>query len=447
MTPGGLPPGRIRVRVTRDVLVLVVSLIFLFGAMTLLATAWHIYQDARIDSDRLAEILLAHAPSHLFSLLKPYNRPSDPAIWVLKHGAVIIHSPNATALPAHLARAGLRWTPSLSLSQRFSSTGLQYVILWPLGADWVLFQWLALAIGFLIGLSGVAAFGIASWITKRVLHPVHRITTHVTTLLSAERLEPIPELIGEDELTKLATTFNQLLARLEAHRQQNLGVVADAAHHLRTPLAVIRGNLEPLRQWAGLDPEMRTECLDAIDRTLADMTSLTNDLLTLDEANSKVLPSMTPVDLKPLVHELWEDGQALLLMYGRGTLILSENTPNQTTVWAHQDYLRRAIWGVIDNAIRYGTLQGGEVRIELSPPDLDELCVVVKDSGPGIPPAELPKVTSRFYRGSNVRHLSGNGLGLSISQALMQAQHGSLKIESSDSGTCVTLCLKSIASL
>ncbi len=437
-------PSPIRTRVTRDVLWLVVGLIFVLATAIVMATLWHMYQDARIDSQRIVKTLLTKPSTQLGRLLTLNDRVSDPSVWVYQNHRLIAHSPNTASIYPGPSYSGLVWLPTLQLQSSYVFSSRQYVVRWPLRTDWALLQWLGAAVACLVGISALAALRISSWITTRVLYPIHDMVTHVNNLLSSERIQPIPEPLGGDEFTELAALFNQLLVRLEAHRQKNLAMVGDSAHHLRTPLAVIRGNLDALRHWDVLDPSVRDDCLEAIDRTLSDMTRMTDDLLTLDEALGKVIPPMIPVDLRDVVHELWEDGQALIHAYGHGRLTWSERPSVASVVWAHKDYLRRALWIVIDNAIKYGTHEEEAVSIQIASRSEEESSIIVRDNGPGIPPEELPQITSRFYRASNVRHLSGNGLGLSIAVALMNTQNGSLEVESSGAGTSVTLSLRAV---
>lgn len=437
-------PSPIRSRVTRDVLWLVVGLIFVFATVIVIATLWHMYQDARIDSQRIVKPLLTKPAAQVARVLKLNNRVSDPFIWVYQNHRLIAHSPNTGKVHPVSSYSGFVWWPNIHLQSRFYVAARQYVVGWPLSADWILIQWLCAALAFLVLMSAVAALRIASWITTRVLYPIHDMVTHVSNLLSAEKIEAIPEPTGGDEFTELAVTFNQLLVRLEAHRQRNFALVGDSAHHLRTPLAVIRGNLDELRHWDTLQKSTRNECLDTIDRTLSDITRITDDLLTLDEALGKVISPMVPVDLRELVRELQEDGQALTHSYGHGLLTWADLSSGASVVWAHEDYLRKALWIVIDNAIKYGTQEEEEVIIQIVSRSSEDSSIIVRDRGPGIPPEELPLVTSRFYRASNARHLSGNGLGLSIAVAVMNAQHGSLELESSASGTLVTLTLRAV---
>ncbi len=434
-------PLPLRRRLTREIMSAIVVLVLAFALTTLLAIGLHLDHDAQRDVHTLFSNLSRQNPRALTGLVQAYNRPSDPRIWVIKDQRVMDRSPNSPLQPPRAGLAGFIWQRPPVFQGQALRGGLTFVIDWPLASDLTLFRGLALVVAAVTALAAVAGVAIARWTTRRALEPVKTMTDGVQRMLDTRSIHPLPLPSGEDEFTKLAVLLNRLLASLEHQRQQERDLLADAAHHLRTPLGVIRGNLDILRRWHALDLSTRDECLETLDRTVTEMAQLARDLLTMEQASASVDISLSGLQLAVLLREVAEDASALAAAQPPLTVELTvEPSLSNIRVLAYEAFARRALWAVIENALKYCSPERGTVRLELCAAPNDPLLGVrVQDNGPGIPAEELPHVFTRFYRGAQARQSPGAGLGLALARALMQAQHGSIQIQADSRGTIVTL--------
>jgi two-component system sensor histidine kinase MprB len=263
----------------------------------------------------------------------------------------------------------------------------------------------------LFGLAGVVAAGLAGWgVATNGLRPVRRLTGAVEEIARTERLDPVP-IEGSDEIARLSTAFNQMLASLSASRTRQRELVADAGHELRTPLTSLRTNLDLLVQSEGTLPAgQRRELLDDVRAQIAEMTTLIGDLVELAREE--------PHDTAEQVVELSEVVDQAVGRVRRRAPGLTFDV--QTTPWwlrGDPAGLERAVTNLLDNAAKWSP-EGGTVRVHLADGTL-----MVADAGPGIPAADLPRVFDRFYRSSSARSMPGSGLGLSIVWTVAQ-RHG-----------------------
>ncbi|CAB1130000.1 Histidine kinase domain-containing protein [Candidatus Hydrogenisulfobacillus filiaventi] len=441
----------LRHRLTIQAILAQLVLLAFIATITLGAVALHLFDSAKSEAGTVFRSLYPARPDTARQLLNAYTRHVDPHVWILHDGRVVATSANARHDPVRGGRyTHLRWAPQPVWRLVEHAGGKTYLIDWPLAPDLDLLRDLALVLSAVTAVSAVVAAFLARWATHRTLHPVSRMTRSVQAMLATNRFAPIPAPSPEnDEFTQLAGILSRLITTLEQRWRQDRQVLAEAAHQLRTPLEVIRGNLELLNLCQPEEPaapaqagttfagrnlgEVCRESLGAIDRAAQDMTVLVTDLLTLERARLDSPPSLAALDLAPLVREVGEDAAALAPQ-------LAVETVAPHPVWALGDALstRRALWAVVENALRY-TPSGGTVRLRAEAPD-GQPRVVVEDTGPGIPSDELPHVFERFYRGSRARQTAGSGLGLPIARALMQTQGGRIELESRHpGGTRVTL--------
>jgi signal transduction histidine kinase len=217
--------------------------------------------------------------------------------------------------------------------------------------------------------------------------------------------------------------------------QQMQQFTADAAHELRTPLAVTRIAVESALDVAIIAPEARNN-LEIAQRQVRHLSSLAEDLLWLSRLEAKQLAvQFQPCCLNDLVSDL-EEELAPLAIDGAIDLHLEIAVDRSIYVMGDSDRLYRAIANLIHNAIKY-TLAGGVVTIRLDSSDRNAI-ITIQDNGIGIADADLPHIFDRFYRvqADRSRNTGGTGLGLAIVQAIVQAHHGSIQVDSqSDLGS------------
>ena len=245
-----------------------------------------------------------------------------------------------------------------------------------------------------------------------------------------------------DELGRLSASFNQMLAELE---QSNLDLkytlesqrrfVADASHELRTPLTAIRTNVEFLARVPNARTEDRGGALHDVLAELRRMESLVGDLLALARLEAASRAARRPFRLDHLLVDVHRDAQRLApegVAVGLGPL---------TEVWVsgEREDLRRALWNLVDNALKY--TRAGRVDLRLAAEN-GVARLEVRDTGVGIATDHLEHVFDRFWRAPEARGTAGSGLGLAITKWVAQAHDGNVTVTSNlGSGTIFTLVL------
>lgn len=221
---------------------------------------------------------------------------------------------------------------------------------------------------------------------------------------------------------------DRALVRIRQAFSRQRQFTADASHELRTPLALIRANAEMLARHGDRLPEGDGELVGEIIQETDHLNRLISDLLTLARADAeRVQLSTKPVDLRHLVEDVHDDLAHIAQSNGVDSTA-SLNGP--MTVPGDEGRLRQLLLILLDNALKY-TDPGGRVDISLDRED-GRARLVVMDTGIGIPAKDLPHVFERFYRVDRAReHESGGtGLGLAIAKWIVQAHHGTIKVES-----------------
>jgi two-component system, OmpR family, phosphate regulon sensor histidine kinase PhoR len=209
--------------------------------------------------------------------------------------------------------------------------------------------------------------------------------------------------------------------------------VANVSHEIRTPLTVLAGFVETL-QSLPLEPADRQHYLDLMAVQASRMQSLVQDLLTLSQLEGSPPPGPSEqIDLLPFMRQIEADAQALSVLQGQTGLpvhqLVFAATPSWCLLGARTE-LHSAVSNLVSNAVRYTPVGG---RIEVSWQEQgEELLMAVRDTGPGIAPEHLPRLSERFYRvdRSRSRETGGTGLGLAITKHVAQRHGGALRIES-----------------
>lgn len=287
---------------------------------------------------------------------------------------------------------------------------------------------LGLGLPLAVGAAGMTGY----WLAGRALAPVAQMTGDARAI-TAERLDArLPVINADDELGRLATTFNDLFSRLERSFEQLRRFTSDASHELRTPLTVIRSIGEVALRERHDEAAYRDiigTMLEEVDR----LTLLTTMLLELTRAEGgRTAIKREPIDLRELVKDV---ASFLSVLAEEGRVRIECDLP-AVSVTATGDWtmLRQAVVNLLDNAIKH------------SPPDavVDIACrthadlaeITVADQGPGIPAEHLPHLFDRFYRVDAARgrqdgdHRGGFGLGLAIARWAVEAHGGSIAAES-----------------
>lgn len=269
------------------------------------------------------------------------------------------------------------------------------------------------------------------WLAVRTgLRPLQRLGAQIAER-SAQDLRPLASLPPEHELRGLAQAFDQLLARLRTHRAREKALVQDAAHELRTPMAVIAAQVHVLLH-AHDGPE-RVQAADALQRAVQRAAHLSAQLLTLAALEDSPTPQAAPGDLMALLQDCLAERSRRADDLG---VELSLEGPETWALAFDHQLLWSALGNVLDNALRHGCGDGSVnssgpgagrevlVRVER---DGADMVVWIADDGPGIAPDEQARVFERFWRSPRARS-SGSGLGLTIAQQALGHLGGSVTL-------------------
>ncbi|MHB8141629.1 MAG: sensor histidine kinase [Vulcanimicrobiaceae bacterium] len=231
----------------------------------------------------------------------------------------------------------------------------------------------------------------------------------------------------DDEIGRLAASFNDLLARLEEAFARERQFISDASHELKTPLTSINANAQLLLRWGEGDPQIRRESLETIARESTSLAAMVNGMLTLARADRGDAIPKEPVSLayvageavRATAHRAAAKGLSLRFDPGSGNSI----------VLGDESLLRQSVSNLIDNAIKF--TEAGTIEVRVGAQD-GEAWVEVSDSGPGIATEDLPHIFERFYRADKARsrEIAGMGLGLAIVRSIARVHDGRVEATS-----------------
>ena len=268
--------------------------------------------------------------------------------------------------------------------------------------------------------------------------PVDQLINEVEAITDGRSLHRrVPTDEADDELARLAETLNRMIGRLQTSFGALRRFTADASHELKTPLTVVRADVERAMH-PGADTQERMEALEEALQEIARMSDLVDSLLTLARADEGRFDlHREPVSLEPLVRDVFET--AVILGEDAGVSV-SLPLVEDAVIQGDSTRLRQLFLNLITNAIKY-TPRGGHVEMTLSMRNNNEIGFAVRDTGVGIAAADLPHIFDRFWRADKVRsrraqdgsvstERGGFGLGLAIAQWIAQAHGGSLTAQS-----------------
>jgi signal transduction histidine kinase len=251
----------------------------------------------------------------------------------------------------------------------------------------------------------------------------------------------LPVVHTGDELQRLAETCNAMLARLESSVKRIKQFTADASHELRAPLSFTRTVAEVAMRNPQIDPESRRAFEEIVDEG-AKAAVLLADMLTLARADSDYSDALwEPVDLVAVIESVCERARPLAEKQ-RLALSVSLGTEQAVEVLGDFPTLRRLLWILLDNALKYTPAPGSiDVSLSISP---EQATVLVRDSGIGIAQTDLPFIFDRFYRADPSRgQVEGSGLGLSIAKWIAEMHHANLSVTSeANKGTTFQLVFR-----
>ncbi len=257
---------------------------------------------------------------------------------------------------------------------------------------------------------GLAA-GLGLLVARGALAPAVAVSSAAEEVARTQDLTRRIEVRGDDELAKLAASFNRMMEALEASESARQRLVTDASHELRTPLATLRTNIETLARGRDLDQAQRGQIVADLEHELEDLSGLVGDVVELARAPDEPRLGAAEVRLDELTEAVVERAKR------RARGLSFELSLEPWLVRGDASRLDRAVWNLLDNAIKWSPPDG---LIELT---LREGALGVRDHGPGFSDRDLPHAFERFYRADEARGKPGSGLGLAIARRIAE-QHG-----------------------
>jgi two-component system sensor histidine kinase MprB len=279
---------------------------------------------------------------------------------------------------------------------------------------------LAFLILTLLGLGMVTA---GTWfVVRRTMRPVATLTDAAVQIAVTRDLTTRIESYGDDELGRLAESFNTMLDALERSLGQQRQLILDASHELRTPLASLRTNVEVLHDVDRLSPDQRRSLLDGIVSQLDELTGLVADVVELARGDA---PESAQEDVA--FDELVAQAVDRARRHWPNIIFMLEAEPIR--VRGVPSRLDRAVANLLDNAGKFSP-PGAVVDVSITSSGL----LSVADRGPGVPPDSLAHVFDRFYRADEARALPGSGLGLAIVKQVVDGHNGQVTVTNRPDG-------------
>lgn len=288
--------------------------------------------------------------------------------------------------------------------------------------------------GYLIALPlavGVAALG--GWIVAgRALAPVRAATVAAAEIAPRhlDRRLPVPPV--RDEIADLTRVLNAMLDRMQGSFRQAERFAADASHEVRTPLTIIKGEVESALRAPGLTSHVQARLL-SVQEEIARLQRITEQLLLLARLDAGAAQLRHDrIDLARLVRDACDDVE---LVASSSDLKLAVSTVPDATILGDEEQLRRVVLNLLDNACKFNE-RGGQVDCSLTR-DAGQVILTVSNTGPAIPAGMQEQIFQRFFRADTARGRGGHGLGLSLSREIVQAHGGALVLVRSAPGNTV----------
>jgi two-component system sensor histidine kinase MprB len=276
-----------------------------------------------------------------------------------------------------------------------------------------------------IALAGVVLAALAAWLVmRRATRPIEQLTDTAEHIAETQDLTtPIP-VTGDDEVGRLAASFNTMLVALDTSREQQRRLIVDASHELRTPLTAVRTNIDFLGRATTLPAEDRAQLIDETRLELDELTNLVSEMVEL-ATDARSEEPVEEVALADVANDV-----ATRFRRRSGTEIrVALVEPG--VVEGRRAMLDRALANLVENALKFSP-SGAAVDVSVR-----GTTVEVADRGPGIAAEDRDRVFDRFYRAATARTLPGSGLGLSIVSQITALHGGTVTLEPRDGGGTV----------
>ncbi len=296
-------------------------------------------------------------------------------------------------------------------------------VLWKQLITFGILSFIALMIGLAIYLSAI----------RKTLDPLSNMVEEVKNINASNLTERISSYEEQEEVQRLSDSFNEMLTRLENSfehekeaKEQMRRFIADASHELRTPITSVHGYLEVLLRGAAQNPEQLSTVLNSMHGETKRVIKLVEELLLLAKLDRAPQLQVEEISLSEIVHEMEHQ-----LTFLAGDRAVEFDLTEGLRGCFDADKMKQVILNLFHNAIHYTDPKNGEIKLSLVL--IEGLArLSIEDNGPGIDEENLPYLFNRFYRvdHSRNRQFGGAGLGLSITQSIVEAHGGSVSVES-----------------
>ncbi len=282
----------------------------------------------------------------------------------------------------------------------------------------------AIAIG--LAVSTVLLLGLSFAMAGRIVEPIATINRLARDINENSLEKRIPPGSSRDEIHELATCLNQMFDRLQFSFARQKQFIADASHELKSPIAMLRFFFDEAMQRRDL-PEAFQQQMDSQMHNVLRMDRLVKTLLELSVLEIRTPLAWESFNVADLVYSVEADFEPLLK---RAAIRLETEMPRQLRMHGDRDQIRRVLINILDNAVKYNT-ENGRIQVHVTEKQA-RIYLSVRNTGPGIPKEELPRVFDTFYRVEKSRstQYGGAGLGLAIVKKIVQLHGGRVKMES-----------------
>ncbi len=281
--------------------------------------------------------------------------------------------------------------------------------------------------------ASVLAIAIGYWLARRMGEPIEDLIQAAEDLSQGELHTTAVTPSDPLELHRLVIAFNNIALRMQANLDEMRTFVAYASHELRTPLTSIKLRVEALRNGALDDPPVTERFLSEIESEVDRLSYMVNDLLDLSRIEAGLeMAQLVPLNLSTVVDDVFETYR--VRAERAGIELIYNPAPSLPLILGEEDQLRRMIYNLVDNAIKYTPREGSVTLVLKSVPSGGKIQFLVQDTGFGISKEHLPRIFDRFYRVEATRPrygpTHGSGLGLAIARTIAENHGGRIWVTS-----------------
>jgi signal transduction histidine kinase len=291
-------------------------------------------------------------------------------------------------------------------------------------------------------LAAITALGIGAWLMRSISRPVRELERGMASVAAGDFEHRLPFSTGrKDEFGRLAASYESMALQLSDLDRLKAEFISVASHELKTPINVITGYVELLKEgiYGDLSPKQRevSETIQKQAQTLTRLVAQLLDVSRFEAGGGRIEPK--PVVLRKFLKNLEDTFRVLALQREiKFDIKCSDRLPRE--VFWDEDRMNEVVGNLLSNAFKF-TDKGGRVQLEAEPVD-DSVRIIVRDTGVGIPPQQLQHVFHKFYQADNQASTptAGTGLGLAIAKQIVEAHRGTINVESrQNAGTMFTI--------